>query len=210
MASHEDIRGLAEKVFNRLALSPPVGEGRQPVLLILTGLPGSGKTYLARALCERVPFTLVGSDPLRAALFEQMSYTPEENRLVYAVADALLWRLLRERRDVIYDAVNLSERRRADLRRLALDAGARPITVLLRAPEHVIWLRLAARREQPVPRGESEADWEVYCKLAPRAERVEHQHVVVDTTQDITPALEEIIRLVRGQGVGQQNTAPVP
>ena len=209
MAFPEDVRGLAEKVINRLTLSPPVTEGRQPVLLILTGLPGSGKTYLARALCERAPFTLVGSDPLRAALFDRLNYTPEENRLVYAVADALLWRLLRERRDVIYDAVNLSERRRADLRRLALDAGARPITVLLTAPEHVIWLRLAARREAPAAPGDSEADWEVYRKLAPRAERIEHQHIVVDTTQDIAPALEGIIRLVRGQGEGQQNTAPV-
>lgn len=185
---------VVAKAFSGLTLSPPAPDSRRPVLVIMTGLPGSGKTHLARNLCERAPFTLVGSDPVRAILYTSPTYSPQENSSVYEVIDAILWRLLRQHRDVIYDAVNLSERRRAALRALALDAGGRPLTVLTTAPEHTIWLRLSHRKETPGERGDSEADWEVYRKLASRAERIAHQHIVVDTSVDINPAIDEIIQ----------------
>ncbi len=188
---------LLEITYASLDLSPPLPEARPPVLIILTGLPGSGKTHLACALVQRAPFTLVGSDPLRAVLVEEPLYSPTENRLVYAVIDALLWRLMRERRDTIYDAVNLSERRRVGLRTLALDAGSIPLTVRTTAPEMLIKQRLYARATSPTAPGESEADWDVYHKLASRAERVAHQHIVLDTSQDITPTMEEILSRIQ-------------
>lgn len=190
----------AERLYAGLTLSPPVPGSRRPVLVILTGLPGTGKSHLAGLLCERAPFTLVGSDLLRAALVDSPLYSPSENSLVYRLADTLLWRLLCERRDAIYDAVNLSERRRHALRILALDAGARPITVLTIAPEHVVWLRLAHRREAPARRGDSQADWEVYRKLAPQAGCIAHQHIAVDTTQEVSPALDAILESVHAKG----------
>ncbi|MBN1312636.1 MAG: ATP-binding protein [Anaerolineae bacterium] len=163
---------------------------------ILTGLPGTGKTHLAGLLHAEAPFTLVGSDTLRAAIVDDPAYSPIENSLVYRLANSLLWRLLRERRDVIYDAVNLSEGRRQSLRVLALDAGARPITVLVTAPEPIIRSRLARRREIPVQPGDSQADWGVYRKLLAQAERVAHQHIVIDTTQDIAQGLVVIFEAI--------------
>jgi predicted kinase len=191
-----------DAIYAGLALSPPVSGERPPVLLILTGLPGTGKTHLARALCKAAPFTLVGSDPLRAALFETPAYTPHENHAVYSAVDALLRRLLGERRDVIYDAVNLSEWRRAGLRQLAGDAGAHPLTVLTTAPPYLVWLRLADRREEEQPPGSSDADWQIYKKLAPRMGRVEHPHILVDTGRDIDHALDRILRQIRALPAG--------
>ncbi|MBN1430358.1 MAG: ATP-binding protein [Anaerolineae bacterium] len=189
-----------EQIYAALSLSTPMPANRLPVLLILTGLPGSGKTHLASLLRAKVPFSLICSDSLRAVLVDRPDYSPSENSLVYRLADKLLWRLLRERRNVIYDAVNLSEGRRQTLRTLALDAGARPMTILVTASEHVIRERLARRRERTTRQwGDSQADWDVYCKLASLSERIAHQHIVVDTTQDIAPSLPAIIEAIAMQ-----------
>jgi predicted kinase len=191
-----DEKGQVEELYANLALSPIVPDSRFPALVILTGLPGAGKTHLAGLLRDESPFTLIGSDTLRAELVEVPAYTPVENSLVYRLANHLLWRLLRERRDVIYDAVNLSEGRRQSLRTLALDAGARPITVLVTAPEHVIRARLSRRQEQPSRPGDSQADWDVYRRLASQVERVAHQHVVVDMAQDTGQRMTRVFEAI--------------
>lgn len=186
-----------DQVYATLALVPPLPPGRRAVLVIMTGLPGSGKTHLARLIAAALPLTIVSSDAVRALLFPQAAYTTAENRAVFDTVDALLWRLLRERRHILYDAVNLSEMRRETLRRLAYDAGACPLTVLTTAPPDVIRARLEARTARgAAASGESQADYAVYRRLAPRAERVAHQHITVDTTADLAPALARILAAI--------------
>jgi predicted kinase len=196
---------IVRRAYAALALSPPASGARRPVLVILSGLPGTGKTHLARTICGRAPFTLVGSDPLRAILVDPPRYTPLENHAVYRLADALLRRLFAERRDVIYDAVNLSVYRRAALRRLAEDSGARAVTVLTSAPPHLVWLRLAHRSESQSLPGDSHADWEVYKKLASKMTPVRHPYLVVDTSrdEDVDHAVDRILRLIRAAPSGE-------
>jgi predicted kinase len=189
--SDQPSQAQIEAALAALDLAPPAG--RPPALAIMTGLPGTGKTHLARALARRAPFTIVGSDPIRAALFPDPQFGPAENRIVYAVADALLWRLLTRGHWLIYDAVNLSERRRWGVHLLGLDAGARTLTVQTVAPPEVVRERLAGRANSALVPGDSLADWDVFQKLRLKDEPIQHQHLVVDTSQPIQPALEDIL-----------------
>lgn len=49
-----------------------------PVVIALAGLPGAGKSTLARALCERFALSLVDRDALRAAMFADCRYSEAE------------------------------------------------------------------------------------------------------------------------------------
>jgi len=40
----------------------------------------------------------------------------------------------------------------------------------------------------------SEADWAVFQKMKNSAQRIRHNHFAVDTSQDITPVLDKIVR----------------
>jgi predicted kinase len=146
------------------------------------------------------PFTLLGSDLIRAVLFPRPAYIRREDGVVYRVADALIWQLLREGHWLIYDAVNLSERRRWGMRVLGLDAGAGVVTVRTTAPPVVIQERLARRAAFPVERGESEADWSVYTRLRDREAPIRHDHIEVDSTKDIAGAIGEVLRRLAERG----------
>jgi len=51
---------------------PPPAE--DPPLIVLSGLPGSGKSHLAREIARRYPIAVLESDALRKALVERPSY----------------------------------------------------------------------------------------------------------------------------------------
>ncbi len=92
------------------------------------------------------------------------------------------------------DATNLAERHRRLLYDIAGRTGARLVLVHVVAPPEVVKTRLEARAAAAA----SDADWEVYRKLKLTAERIRRPHFTVDTSRDITPALDEIVREVKG------------
>ncbi len=62
-----DLDQAVAKVEERLANTEETTAW--PVLIMLCGLPATGKSYLARRLVERVPFVIVETDFVRKALF---------------------------------------------------------------------------------------------------------------------------------------------
>jgi hypothetical protein len=189
---------LATAVAQIEAHLPDVGEPTaRPVLLMLSGLPGSGKSYLARRLQPHLSATIIETDDVRHVLFPQPRYTGAENAWVYAVCHALIARLLAQGRSVIFDATNLIERKREILYHIAERTGAKLVIVRTVAPEDVIERRLLTRSQQNDPDNHSDANLAVYMKLRQTEEPIRRQHIVVDTTQDIDAAIHRILRICR-------------
>lgn len=93
-------------------------------LLILKGLPGSGKTTRAKELLHKDPtFKRVNMDSLRAML-DNSDYSRVDNAMVAKMRNMAIEECLRKGYNVVSDDTNLSASSEKDLRRLALKYNA--------------------------------------------------------------------------------------
>ena len=96
-----------------------------PTLIVLSGLPGSGKTALAESLSRALSIPIFSVDPIEAAMWRAGLAKSETGVAAYEVARALADEHLRLRHAVIVDAVNAVEAPRAAWRNLASCATLR-------------------------------------------------------------------------------------
>ena len=172
---------------------------RPPVLLVMVGPPGTGKSHLVRLLAERIPLQVVETDEIRRQIAPSPTYSHQENRRVFHLAHRKIDRLLRQGKNVVFDATNIHESGRRTVFRIAENDGARLLIVRTVAPDEVVAERLLRRQAKIDKRDRSEADWEVYARMKAEYEEIGRPHMVVDTSQDLEPALEEILSSFREQ-----------
>lgn len=85
----------------------------KPFLLLLYGLPGSGKTYFARQFVESVQAAHLEQDRIRYELFEQPKFTKQENYALSRIMDYMATEFLNAGISVVMDmnAMRISQRR---------------------------------------------------------------------------------------------------
>jgi predicted kinase len=169
----------------------------KPTFIAVSGLPGTGKSYFCSELAERLPFVVLESDVLRKTLFPSPGYSPEESARLFRALHHLIEGLLKKGVSLILDATNLSERNRERLYNIADRLEVKLVLVRVEAPPKVVYQRLRSRATGANPQGNSDADWSVYQKMKPAVDRISRNHYAVDTSRDITPVLDKIIREVR-------------
>jgi predicted kinase len=168
----------------------------QPSLIVVSGLPGTGKTYFSHRLAERLPCLVLESDALRKQLFPVPAYSAEESAYLFRVIHELIAGFLARGINIVLDATNLTERYRERLYNIAGQHNARLILVRIEAPPETVRQRLRGRVRQKT-KDNSDADWTVYQEMKPTVEKIRRNHFAVDTSRDITPALDKIVREAR-------------
>lgn len=169
----------------------------RPALVVLIGLPGSGKSHFARRLKRRYPAAVLDSDALRGVLFKSPRHTIEEHGRLFPAIHVLIARLLGRGIPVILDATNLKESNRKPLYRLVKEAGARLVLVRLRAPIAVMRERLAGRGRGRDALDRSTADLDVMERMRGDYERPRRRYFVVDTAKDSDRVLDKIVALLQ-------------
>jgi predicted kinase len=195
-----DIGAAVAVVKSTLAVPAPAPG--QPALVMLCGLPGTGKSTLARILAGRLPAVVVESDRVRRKLFDPPTYAVEESQRVHTVCHILIGWHLRHYYHVVYDATNLYEHHRHMVYRLAERSGARLVVAQVTAGDDVVRGRLKSRRPgDPVTRDSqdySDADWAVYVDMRRRAEPIRHDYITLDTSDgDLEPAVQQVLAAAR-------------
>lgn len=95
------------------------------MLVVLAGLPGSGKSAVAEDLAQALSCAVLSVDPAEAAMWRAgVSRSEPTGLAAYVVVEALAAEQIALGQDVIVDAVNAVEAARAQWRDLAARTGA--------------------------------------------------------------------------------------
>ena len=191
---------LKPLAYNLLDIKASLGNLPDPVLkpalIIVCGLPGTGKSYLSRKLAERILACIIETDAIRKLLWEKPVYNAEESALLFKICHQLIFELLKQGITVIFDATNLIEYHRERLYNIGEKTNAKIVVVTTRAPEQVIKKRLDARKYQVAETEKSDADWSIYETMKPGVQMIGRNFISADTSGNITEVIDKIIRVI--------------
>jgi aminoglycoside phosphotransferase family enzyme len=133
---------------------------RQPVLIIMHGLSGSGKTWVSGELMAALPAIRIRTDIERKRLFgigefassesgvAEGIYSEEANAMVYSRLLDVARSVLCSGHSVILDAAFLKENERADAMRIADECDCPATIIDVTAPHNVLRDRVSKRARQ--------------------------------------------------------------
>lgn len=164
----------------------------RPLLLLLKGPPGIGKSTLARALSTRLRWPLIDKDDVRDLLDDS------NPGLAYEIAFNVVRRQLLQGLSVLCDTP-LGYRRSYDLAvRIAAEARALVAVVECVCPDEALWRgRVEARQAMSLPAHHT-TDWAAVEEYLRRTAHdagynIEHPHLVLDTTVPVPELCERVV-----------------
>jgi predicted kinase len=144
-----------------------------PMLILIAGLPGSGKTYFAKAFAQKLDAKHLSSDVLRQQLDLKGQYDEGIKKRVYEDMQELTQQYITQGATVVVDATFYKEAVR-DLYIGTAEKNKVPYFIIqIKAEEETIQKRLQKKREY------SEADFEVYQKIKKSFEPIRQHHLVL-------------------------------
>lgn len=177
----------------------------KPVLLIMSGLVGTGKTTIAQELAKKLGVVVITADvtrkqlagiPLTEHRFEKFGagiYSPKYSRETYEKMYSRAQEILKAGDSVIIDASFINARERLKAMDLARRMGADFLVVECTLSEEIIRERLAKRQEQYSFSDARQCVLESQKKIFERVSEVpDDQHIVIDTSQPVDSLVENI------------------
>jgi predicted kinase len=117
----------------------------KPVLVMLYGFPGSGKSHFAGQLCNFLQAAHVSGDKIRHQLFENPRYDKAENEIVDHLMEYMTEEFLDAGVSVVFDTNVTRRARRRYIRELARKAHAKPILAWLQIDPDSAFARVSQR-----------------------------------------------------------------
>ena len=180
---------------------------RRPTVIAVMGLPGSGKTGIARAIGGELGLRVISSDAVRKTIFEiteryeygEGPYGAEANRLTYQKLAECGRDLLDQDGGVVLDATFRREAGRASAREMALKSGAQWRVIECRLTPELVRERLERRAK--LKEGLSDASWETYHRQRVEFERFDDRdspRFELDTSADLGVVAHKATDWLRG------------
>ncbi|MCP5094537.1 MAG: ATP-binding protein [Chloroflexi bacterium] len=183
---------IVSDIDDNLPSVPSVPTGGS--LLIMVGLPGTGKSSIVESLQPDLPCCVISTDNVRLQMRNQPTYTAAEMMLVYEVCYSIIELRLNKGQRVVFDASNYLAARREYVAEIATRCSAPVAICYVQAAQEAIRQRLFNRNSGKRRATDlSDADWSVYKWMVEAQEPVVGDHLILDTTS--TPPQELANRL---------------
>lgn len=172
---------------------------RPPLVILLAGLPGTGKSTLARKLARRYKLEHISTDSVRKRIFRDVrrdnfgkgSYSNKQRMVVYDTIYYVLYTLLKHGVGCVLDGTFYQDQMRAKIGRICARFNAKYILVMVTCPEEIINKRFE-EREKRERRTLSDADSKIYERFKQLFEQTKLQHLNVDMGMEHEKILEMI------------------
>ncbi|WP_018343793.1 AAA family ATPase [Cytophaga aurantiaca] len=146
-------------------------------LIIVCGLPGSGKSYFAKQLSEKLKAAYLNSDIYRKELYpNHRTYSEKEKQSVYDALLASTETNLIHHTSVVLDATFYKNNLRIPFYKLAKQLNCTCEIIYLNAEESLVKERTSKTRE------DSEANYSVYLKLKDLFEPIDKPFLTLQST----------------------------
>lgn len=163
-------------------------------LVAFKGMPGTGKSTLARALARELRWPLIDKDNIKDILD---GHAPESGGLAYETMYNLVRRQVLLGLDTICDSPLTFENSYMQLRKIAAESNARLLIIESICTDEAIWQeRIEARKALGLP-AHHQTDWlefQVYREWASiqAAYPIDGPRLIVDTLCSLSELLSEI------------------
>jgi predicted kinase len=148
------------------------------LIVVICGLPGVGKSTLAKDLAPLLNAVILSSDKIRKELFPNPIYSKREVKIIYDVMILLAKYLYGAGINCIIDATFNKERSRTQLKNKLMLPEEELFMVECICPEDTIVSRLKTRKNDY-----SDADLRIYKRMKKTYEPILEDHLVIDTSQ---------------------------
>ena len=163
------------------------------MVVIVFGLPGSGKSYFASRLAKKIQADYINSDRIRKEMFKKRTYSKEEKEAVYLKMLDTMKEDVDQNRNVILDATfHKKETRQPFIKEMEKKGGVYFIEII--AAESITRERLKRKRRY------SEADFKVYKIISSQNEPLKKSHLVLQSTNsNIKEMLEKAVDYLKSK-----------
>lgn len=148
------------------------------MIVLVYGLPGTGKTFFARHFAKESGAVHLNTDLVRGKLDAKGQYDDTTKQQVYNELFKQVMRELNAKNDVVVDGTFHKHIRREQLKKMAAENNEAIFFVEVKADEKTVKKRLKKSRKN------TEADFDVYKALEQEFENEEADHLELWSNED--------------------------
>ena len=169
---------------------------QSPQLIVMSGLPGSGKSTIAERLAQRLALPIFSVDPIESAIVRAgIPRSFATGVAAYVVAEALAGEQLKLGNSVIIDAVNAEEEGKDVWRELARKHGLELTVLLVVVSDRALHRQRIESRVRGL-HGFDEVTWEVVEAREQAFTAWKEPTLTLDASRDVETNVEDALRFI--------------